>query len=68
MLDLHITATDTASLQAKILDLAGASGLSAFASEALLGELRQRMAVDGQVVRVVKFDDETETNTADAER
>lgn len=54
--ELRITATDTASLQTKIVDLAGSSGLGAFASEALLGELRQRMAVNGQVVQVVPFD------------
>lgn len=57
MFELRITATDTASLQAKILDLAGSAGLGAFASVALLGELRQRMAADGLVVKVIKFDD-----------
>lgn len=60
MLRLEIQATDAKDMQSKILDIAGSSGLAAFATEAILAELRERMAKDGLVVKVVKFADSGE--------
>lgn len=65
MLDLSIHATDAADLYRQIRDLAGPAILEGYQDEALLAEVRQRMAKKGYVVTVKPFEDDTSaTDTA----
>lgn len=57
MIDLHIHATDASDLYRQIRDLAGPAILEGYADEALLTEVRQRMAKKGLVVVVKPFED-----------
>lgn len=65
MLDLSIHATDAADLYRQIRDLAGPAILEGYQDEALLAEVRQRMAKKGFVVVIKPFEDDTSaTDTA----
>lgn len=59
MFDLSIHATDASDLYRQIRDLAGPAMLEGYPDEALLTEVRQRMAKKGFVVVIRPFESET---------
>lgn len=56
-MNLCIEATDGADLKAKLLDYLGpVAAMAALGDADILGELRQRMAPHGSVVKIVPFE------------